>query len=285
MHHFLKENNQFKHHSLFINEIVSPLAYILFFLFLLIQVFGSVAYSDDLFPHRKTYPNVKTISTEELKEAYEDSIIVDARSSLEFLVIHIKGAINATLSSPSYITKIKQLRKKHPEKRIVVYCNGFTCSVSYRAVLKAMDNNIENIVAYDSGVSTWVKEHPEKTTLMNESPADLNKLISKNEFNRAVLTFHELQKRSLEKNTIVLDIREKHQRNKELKLNGIKHIRLNSLLLKLASQAYKGKTLLFIDDAGKQLQWLQYYLESNGHKSYYFLKGGAISLSSDSFAN
>ena len=285
VHHYLKGNNQLKLLSLFTNTAISPLAYLVFFLLLCVQFSSSVAYSDDQFPHRKTYPNVKTISTEELKEAYEDSIIVDARSSLEFLVIHMTGAISIPLSSSSYTKKMMKLRKKHPEKRIIVYCNGFTCSVSYRAVSKAMDNNIENIVSYDSGVSTWVKEYPGKTILMNESPADLGKLISKEKFNRAVLDFPEIQKRNLDKHTIVIDIREHHQRNKEPRLNGIRHIRLNSLLLKLASQEYKGKTLLFIDDAGTQLQWLQYYLESNGHKSYYFLKDGVISLDSESLSN
>jgi rhodanese-related sulfurtransferase len=37
----------------------------------------------------------------------------------------------------------------------------------------------------------------------------------------------------------------------------------------------KDKTLLVIDEVGKQSQWLQYYLEKYGYSNYFFLADGA----------
>ncbi|MGD8885229.1 MAG: rhodanese-like domain-containing protein, partial [Gammaproteobacteria bacterium] len=36
----------------------------------------------------------------------------------------------------------------------------------------------------------------------------------------------------------------------------------------------ENKALLIYDAAGKQVRWLQYYLEDKGLTSYYFMKGG-----------
>ncbi|MFX1517887.1 MAG: sulfurtransferase, partial [Promethearchaeota archaeon] len=43
----------------------------------------------------------------------------------------------------------------------------------------------------------------------------------------------------------------------------------------------ENKTLLIYDAAGKQVRWLQYYLEDKGLKSYYFMAGGINAYYSD----
>ena len=37
----------------------------------------------------------------------------------------------------------------------------------------------------------------------------------------------------------------------------------------------KGKTLFIYDEVGKQVRWLQYALEKEGIKNYYFMDKGA----------
>ncbi len=47
-------------------------------------------------------------------------------------------------------------------------------------------------------------------------------------------------------------------------------------LHKIISRAIANDTTLFFYDAkGKQVKWLQYTLEAQGLKNYYFMKGGA----------
>ncbi len=49
-------------------------------------------------------------------------------------------------------------------------------------------------------------------------------------------------------------------------------VALNRVISKAKSE---NKTLLIYDAAGKQVQWLMYYLEDQGLKNYGFMKGGA----------
>ena len=50
----------------------------------------------------------------------------------------------------------------------------------------------------------------------------------------------------------------------------------NAALKKYVEQArQEGKTLLIYDEAGQQVRWLQYYLESEKVAAYYFMAGGA----------
>mgnify|MGYP003502318962 FL=1 len=40
---------------------------------------------------------------------------------------------------------------------------------------------------------------------------------------------------------------------------------------------FKGNQLLIMDAVGKQVEWIQYYLEAGGYTNYYFLDKGVIS--------
>ena len=243
-----------------------------------VQTVTSLAYADDEFPLRRSYPHVQTISTEELKAKYQDTIQVDARSTVEYRVIHMEGAISIPYSSSRFISKLTKLRQENPSKPLVLYCNGHSCSVSYKAVSKALEHGIKNIFSYDSGILTWVKANPAQTVLLDESPADLSKLISKAQLKNVQRSLPELRKIAQDNNALIIDIREKHQMKALPKLDHIKHIKLNKLLFQIASKIHHDRTLIFIDATGKQLRWVQYYLEQQGYKSYYFLKGGVNAL-------
>ena len=41
----------------------------------------------------------------------------------------------------------------------------------------------------------------------------------------------------------------------------------------------KDKTLLITDAVGKQVQWLQYYLDEGGYQNYFFLHKGVLGAS------
>ena len=50
--------------------------------------------------------------------------------------------------------------------------------------------------------------------------------------------------------------------------------KLNELNDFLNAVKKSGRTLLVYDEAGKQVRWLQYYLEQQNAGPYYFMKGG-----------
>lgn len=235
--------------------------------------------SNDLkFPGRALYPSVSIIDIDEFYTKRKDVVIVDVRSSYEHEILRIKGALNIPLSSPAFVSRVRKLRSSDP-RPIIVYCNGKTCMKSYKAAQKCAENEIDNVHSYDAGIMAWARKYPKEAALLGKSPVDPEKLISKKEFNRHLLTPDVYSDKIANSSAIVLDIRDRFQRE------GL------SLFVGRERRAYLGdkkrlgryiekakrenKVLLVHDVAGKQVRWLQYYIKEQGLNDYYFMKGGA----------
>lgn len=233
------------------------------------------------FPGRKKYPHVPYISIEQLQSEYENTVIVDARSPFEYETLRIKSAVNIPLSltNSDYTTKLQKLRNANPDKKIVFYCNGHTCMKSYKATNRAkVIAKIGDVFAFDAGIFTWTKAHPDKAALLGETPVDTSKLISKSKLKEHMLSPDDFVSKA-DENAIILDVRSRNQRNayyvfsriEESFSMGNKH-----KLKKFINQAIvENKTLFIYDAVGKQVRWLQYFLESQNAGPYYFMKGGS----------
>lgn len=228
------------------------------------------------FPGRATYPKVKVYSTEQLDQSFNNVIIVDARSKYEFSVLHINNAINIPLHSKSFEKTLSEINTQG--KDIIFYCNGHTCYKSYKAALKAKKAGFSNVFSYDAGIFDWANAHPDKATMLSITPMNPDNIISK-----STLKAHSLSPKDftnkLTDNSIILDIRDSAQRGlMSLFPYRQKNISLkqNKKLSQLFDKVVKNNLPLFIyDAAGKQVRWLQYYIEAKGVKNYYFMKGGS----------
>lgn len=252
-------------------------AFILLACFLLVNQ----ALADDGFPGRKLYPIVTTLSKEELhaKMANDEVVVVDVRSSYEYKTLKILNAVNIPVAEKSFHEQLAALRKS-TDKAIVFYCNGRTCYKSYKAGVKALNYNVKNCFSYDAGVFEWALSYPELSVLLNQTPIKTDSIISKENFESRLLTVEDFSKRSLVENSIIYDVRDREQRRggSGLYMFRDKHVDLDNIdkLDKIISRAKENNTTLFFyDQKGKQVRWLQYYLENNGLKDYYFMKGGA----------
>ncbi|MFW2372359.1 MAG: rhodanese-like domain-containing protein [Gammaproteobacteria bacterium] len=248
--------------------------------FILLLGTFSHSHADSDYPGREIYPNIPTLSTEQLYQQFDNSIIIDARSSYEYETLRIKNAINIPLglNNENFIQRIKKIRE-HSNQAIVFYCNGHSCMKSYKAARKAIIYaKANNVYAYDSGIFDWTRAHPEHAELLGKSPVKPEQLISKNSFKKHSLPALNFIKNANEK-TIILDIRDRAQRDGFYIFSGYEHsIPLNNKksIKSILLQAKKSRTPLYIYDAtGKQVRWLQYYLESENVKEYYFMEGGA----------
>lgn len=231
------------------------------------------------FPGRKLYLAVPIIELNELYKRRNNVVIVDVRSRYEYKTLRIKGALNISLSGKHFVEKMKQLRGKSGGKVIVVYCNGKTCMKSYKAVSKCRTHHIDNIIAYDAGVMDWARKYPADSVLLGKSPINPNRLISKSNFKKHLLSPDKFEKKVSSGNALVLDVRDQFQREgisifvgneKQAPLDGQQRVD------KFINQAKRERrTLLIYDQAGKQVRWLMYHLEDKGLPSYYFMKGGA----------
>ena len=116
----------------------------------------------DPYPLRKKYPELKCLSTEEFAAIRKKAIVIDARNPVEFDVIQVKGAINV----PATKMKRKDLlevRAADGSQPIVFYCNGVTCTKSYKGCEKARSFGFTNIFVYDAGVMAWATSHSSAT--------------------------------------------------------------------------------------------------------------------------
>lgn len=241
---------------------------------LLIQTAPLLA--NDAFPHRSLYPKVDTIELEELYLKRDEVLIFDVRSGYEYDTLHIKGALHLALDDHDFQSTLQLLRKKD-DRAFVFYCNGHTCKKSYKATQKALQGGIDKIYAYDAGIFEWTKAHPDEAVLLGKSPVDPARLISKEKLNAHMLEPNEFGKR-VGKQAITLDVRENIQKDGlSLFPTRQRSVPFDNNKLKGYVEQAKGenKTLLIYDAVGKQVRWLQYYLEEEGVTDYYFMKGGA----------
>lgn len=248
----------------------------LFLLPLLLLIQSTTLLADETFPHRSLYPRVATIELEDLYSKRNDVVIFDVRSSYEYDTLHIKGAQHLALDDREFVTALQLLRKTE-NRPLIFYCNGHTCKKSYKATQKAMRGNVDNVFAYDAGIFEWTKAHPDEAVLLGKTPVDPNRLLSKEKLNAHMLEPNAFGKR-VGNGNITLDIRDSQQKD-SLTLFPTRQRSVpldNNKLKSYVDQAKnKGKTLLIYDAVGKQVRWLQYYLESEGLTDYYFMKGGA----------
>ncbi len=232
----------------------------------------------DEYPNRALYPDVRIITTDELRKRLDTSIIVDVRSRYEFDTLHIKGARNVPLHSPRFVEQIRQLSAEHPDKRIVFYCNGKTCRKSYKAARRAQKYDVKNVFAYDAGIFDWARAHPEQAVLLGKSPVPADRLISRETFKAHLLEPEAFLEKAHQPGAIVIDIRDIRQREGISLLPPGQEQREpldNEALRKHVELARKeGRPLLIYDAVGKQVRWLQYFLEQEGVKDYWFMRGG-----------
>lgn len=235
------------------------------------------ASAETAFPYRKRYPDVPLLETAELYKRLNKVTVVDVRSNYEYRTLRIKGAVNISLSDRDFPLRVKALREK-TDNAIVFYCNGVTCHKSYDATLLAKNNRIPDVYAYDAGIFAWTKAYPERAELLGKSPVTAGDLIDAADFKARLLAPADFITKAAAGNAIVLDVRDRIQRDNPLFPLREQRAQLDdeTQLLQLFGQA-KGerKTLLVYDAAGKQVQWLQYQLQAQGIKNYYFMKGGA----------
>ena len=257
-----------------------------FVVLLLTQLVVAEEGSDKEFPGRDLYPEVPFIELQDFQQKLKrkEVVVVDVRSSYEFQTLRVKDAINIPLASNTFVSDMRKLRVAD-NRPIIVYCNGKTCMKSYKAVLKCDIEKIDNVVAYDAGIMDFAKSFPKEALLLGKTLDDPKKLISKDTFKKHLLTPDKFGERIADTSDIVLDVRDRFQREgisifvgREYRVSIDNTNRLDRYIEKAIKE---NKSLLIYDAAGKQVQWLQYYLEDKGLKSYFFMQGGISAYYTD----
>ncbi len=231
------------------------------------------------FPLRSKYSSLKPIDTQELAAIYDKAIIVDARNKMEYKVLHMKGAHNFLVGKMKE-KDLLALRSKNGSTPMIFYCNGITCAKSYKATTKAAKWGFKNISVYDAGVFHWAQKHPELTVFFSKPlTAELvvSKIISNEKLAAKMLVTPDFIKKVRSGKYTVIDVRDANERSATpIRLAKMRSMPFDTMvaLLEKGSRAVPTKSILILDNVGKQVKWLQYYLRQAGVKDYFFLKGG-----------
>ena len=228
------------------------------------------------FPHREEFKDVPVVESKDLMNKLASVNVVDVRSKYEYQTLHIKGAINIPLNKVDFASQVAKLIKSN-SKPVVFYCNGGTCKKSYKAVKEALKGGVRGTKAYDAGIYAWAQIYPEQSVLLGKNPMNANDFIDNKTYKSRIIEAARFEK-MMGPNAIVLDIRDRIQRDLQLfpfnehraELDDTASIRNYVQMAKRSN-----KTLLVYDKVGKQVRWFQYYLEKEGVRNYYFMKGGS----------
>ena len=228
------------------------------------------------FPHREKFKDVPVIESQDLENKLSSVNVVDVRSKYEFKTLHIKGAVNIPLSRVDFAAAVSELIRSN-KKPVVFYCNGGTCKKSYKAVKAALKGGVQGTTAYDAGIYTWAQTYPQHSVLLGKNPMHADDFIDNKNYKSRIIGANKFET-MMGANAIVLDIRDRIQRDLQLfpfkehraELDDVTAIR-NYVQMAKRSR----KTLLVYDKVGKQVRWFQYYLEKEGVRNYYFMKGGS----------
>lgn len=242
-----------------------------------ITLVANTSASDD-FPLRAEYQDVEVMSTDELAANFDNTLIVDVRSGMEYDVAHINKAVNVSISKATFTKDLEAVRAKDDPTPLAFYCNGHTCSKSYKAAKKAAADGFNNVYAYDAGIFDWIISQPDKATLMGKTPASKDKIISKSELKKRMLAYTDFLAKAGSDNAVNIDIRDPFQRKDIPDVPKLRNIPLDRLTKLLQEKKFQGQQLLFLDAVGKQVRWLQYHLEENGYDNYYFLEKGVAGI-------
>ncbi len=250
-----------------------------FVLFFLVFMCGIATADENAFPLRSNYSVLSFISGEELNTNFDRAIIIDSRNRKEFEVIRIEGAHNLPADVMSE-AELSKLRGKQGTELLVFYCNGVYCPKSYKAGQKAVSWGFSNVRVYDSGIFAWAKTYPDHVLAFGEkkSPGDLSTFLEiEDKFEKSRIDPKVFIEKVESGKYKVIDIRDTPERgDNELRLPRVLVLSFDNFvdLLSKKSMAIPGNHLLIIDNVGRQVRWLMYYLEMAGIRDYYFLRGG-----------
>ncbi|MDD2892800.1 MAG: rhodanese-like domain-containing protein [Halothiobacillaceae bacterium] len=239
---------------------------------------GSLAFAEEAenFPLRKAFPEIKVIETADLTQKAGDYTVVDVRSPFEYSIMHIQGALSLPISDRKFVENAKQAAAD-TKKPLVFYCNGHRCAKSYEAAMLMTKAGATNVLSYDGGISDWATSNPQLTLLLDK-PLDPKALINDAKFKSYTLSPKDfMSKAQAQPTAYVIDVRDSFQVEGVSLFPGRDYrTGLDIAKLKKVINAAKegNQPMYFYDATGLQVKPLQYLLEDQGVKEYYFLQGG-----------
>ena len=96
----------------------------------------------------------ESISLDQAKALHDlGTVFIDVRSAKQYNKRHIPGAINLFLNDG--FTEANLLRYVTKDTPFVIYCNGISCSLSYKSAEKAVAWGFTQVKYFRAGIKAW----------------------------------------------------------------------------------------------------------------------------------
>lgn len=242
------------------------------------------------FPLRGKYSQLAIIDTNTLAGIYDSALIIDARDSMEYNVLHMDKAQNIHQEKMSE-GDLLAMRAKDDATPIIFYCNGTTCPKSYKAGEMAVRWGFKNIKVFDSGIFYWAKKHPEHTVFFGQAltPESMKtNIIPDEKFQSRLLSTKDFIAKANSGQFTVIDSRDYEEiLETPIHIDKLRTMSIDMMakLLLKKSWVMPRENILVFDSAAQQTRWLQYYFEKEEVKNYYFLQGGVRQWLADGYDN
>lgn len=229
-------------------------------------------------PSAPAAEEMKTITPADLITHFKQYALVDVRSHYAYHTLHIDGAYSLPRSSAHFVERLRRLTA-HIRKPIVFICRRETCAPAFERAAQAVPGRVDTFHVYEAGMLSWAEAHPSETLLLGTPLKSTSQLISVAQFDAHLLsprTFYEQVMGN--PHVLVIDVRDPDPRG-DMPLVQLRDVQVpldNQRLKAWVHLAKKSdRTLYFIDTAGHEVPWLQYFLTAQGVQHYWFMKGGA----------
>jgi len=245
---------------------------------------GGPASASESSPYRAFYPHIKTISTSDLYQDFNSKTLIDVRSQFEFNVVHMATSVNLPIADEDFADKLFNLKDMQNELDLVFVGNDPDCSRAFDAARTARLQGMKNVTVYDAGVFSWLHSYPEKTQLMGETPARMERVLPLVQHQIHLVSYGGFRRRAIKPGVLVIDIRDIYRRRNVPDGLEVKNIVLDALLQAVGNRIWAEDPLLIFDSDGSKTRWLQLFLQAGGYHNYHFLEGGLDALPEESLS-
>jgi len=205
---------------------------------------------------------IPEIGTKELKDKLdhgEPMVLANALSSIEFKNLTIKGSINIPVSK---VTADNPLMPMDKDQLLVFFCKGMICVKSTEAAKKAINLGYTNVKIYHPGLPDWIRHRYPVTRAVQYPQVEIPRMYPQE-------VYEKLDK------LVLLDIRGEESKQIGVIRPGV----VINISLDYFEEEFnvlpKGKTIVLIDIAGKQVDICGRFLVYKGYTSLVAMEGGA----------
>ncbi len=198
------------------------------------------------------YPSVKTLSIKAFNTRLDDLFILDVRTRFEYDIIHIKGSFHLSRDKSDILISDSRIKTESLDKPVVFVGNDSSDTRPYKSALSERFQEIPTFFVLEEGVLTWAEAFPEKSVLMEVTPADPEHILPRASHAKNLLNLESFIEAASEPGALVIDARHLYAGgNALIQLSvPLQRLSVEALLEAASCGIWSEKQLLIFDDNG-----------------------------------